>query len=77
MIGNVKGQTVLPLPVEAPCETTTARSKAKEKIHILENSIVTWGQQIKKVLKANPDAALKVLYTHFFFIGLNRFVERR
>lgn len=61
MIGNTKGQTVLPLPVETSSPEAESRTKPKEKIHILENSIVTWGQQIKKVLLADPDAVLKVL----------------
>jgi hypothetical protein len=31
-----------------------------EKVHILESAITTWTRQIKKVLHADPDAALKV-----------------
>lgn len=32
----------------------------QDKIHILESAIVTWTKQIKNVLKADPDAPLKV-----------------
>lgn len=57
-IGESKGQTVLPLPV-AEAQQDQAL-KDKDKIHILETAIITWTKQIKNVLKADPDAALKV-----------------
>ena len=46
----------MPLPVVAEGDKSTS----KEKIHILEDSVVTWSRQIKSVLMADPDAALKV-----------------
>lgn len=58
MIGHTKGQTVLPLPVLN--ENDSSLRTTKQKIHILEDSVVTWSRQIKKVLMADPDALLKV-----------------
>lgn len=61
-IGQMKGQTLLPLPpastMPAPSDTQLSL-KDQEKIHILESAIVTWTKQIKYVLKADPDMALK------------------
>eukprot|EP00878_Enallax_costatus_P021932 GHUV01023245.1.p1 GENE.GHUV01023245.1~~GHUV01023245.1.p1 ORF type:complete len:292 (+),score=95.38 GHUV01023245.1:1447-2322(+) len=57
-VGELKGQTLLPVPVaDTSQQDQAARDKAK--IHILENSVTTWTKQIKAVLKADPDAALK------------------
>ena len=62
-IGQMKGQTLLPLPpvstMPAPAEGQLSL-KDQEKIHILESAIVTWTKQIKNVLKSDPDSALKV-----------------
>eukprot|EP00879_Flechtneria_rotunda_P005416 GHRR01005708.1.p1 GENE.GHRR01005708.1~~GHRR01005708.1.p1 ORF type:complete len:1495 (+),score=578.36 GHRR01005708.1:300-4784(+) len=57
-IGEAKGQTVLPLPATDMQQQDQA-AKDKAKIHILENTVVTWTKQIKHCLKADPDAALK------------------
>ena len=57
-IGQSKGQTLLPLPSSASQQDQSL--KDKDKIHILESAVVTWTKQIKNVLKADPDAALKV-----------------
>ena len=32
----------------------------KDKIHILEGAVITWTRQIKDVLKADSESALKV-----------------
>lgn len=59
-IGQVKGQTLLPLP---PSEITPQEPvvlQDKDKIHILEGAVVTWTRQIKDVLKADSESALKV-----------------
>ncbi|CAD7696266.1 unnamed protein product [Ostreobium quekettii] len=57
LIGQSKGQTVLPLPQSAFQEDKSM--KLKDKVHILESAAVTWAQQIKNVLNADPEAALK------------------
>ncbi len=63
-IGQMKGQTLLPLPppstLPQPAQSGEVSLKDQDKIHILESAIVTWTKQIKNVLKADPDAALKV-----------------
>lgn len=62
-IGQVKGQTLLPLP---PSEITPQEPvvlQDKDKIHILESAVVTWTRQIKDVLKADSESALKVGHT--------------
>ncbi|KAL6747291.1 flagellar outer dynein arm heavy chain beta [Haematococcus lacustris] len=60
-IGSMKGQTLLPLPPHStvPAPSPEPSLKDQDKIHILESAIVTWTKQIKSVLKADPDAALK------------------
>jgi len=59
-IGQVKGQTLLPLPPSdiAPQEPVVLHDK--DKIHILEGAVITWTRQIKDVLKADSESALKV-----------------
>ncbi len=63
-IGQIKGQTLLPLPAQSTLPQSGAGSemtlKDQDKIHILESAIVTWTKQIKNVLKADPDTPLKV-----------------
>lgn len=61
-LGNIKGQTLLPLPPSAtvPVPSAEPSLKDQDKIHILESAIVTWTKQIKAVLKSDPDAPLKV-----------------
>ena len=69
-IGQIKGQTLLPLPPQAtlpqaaPAAGTGMPLKDQDKIHILESAIVTWTKQIKLVLKADPDTPLKVGVGH-------------
>jgi dynein heavy chain len=58
-LGQLKGQTLLPLPA-ADTQQQDQAAKDKAKIHILESAVMTWTKQIKSVLKADPDAALKV-----------------
>ncbi|PNW78281.1 hypothetical protein CHLRE_09g403800v5 [Chlamydomonas reinhardtii] len=63
-IGQMKGQTLLPLPPQNTVPTLQPEQsmhslKDQDKIHILESAIVTWTKQIKNVLKADPDAPLK------------------
>ncbi|KAK9808985.1 hypothetical protein WJX72_007373 [[Myrmecia] bisecta] len=59
-IGQTKGQTLLPLPPSDPAAPAPEDPiKDKDKIHILESAVVTWTRQIKNVLKADPEAALK------------------
>ena len=58
-IGQVKGQTLLPLPHQstlpqsAPAPGAEMPLKDQDKIHILESAIVTWTKQIKNVLKVS------------------------
>ncbi|GAX83887.1 hypothetical protein CEUSTIGMA_g11312.t1, partial [Chlamydomonas eustigma] len=62
-IGQMKGQTLLPLPPQStlpqPVQGADLSLKDQDKIHILESAIVTWTKQIKNVLKADPDTPLK------------------
>jgi hypothetical protein len=52
---------MLPLPTgDAATQEPASAAADKAKIHILESAVVTWTKQIKSVLKADPDAALKV-----------------
>jgi dynein heavy chain len=65
-IGQMKGQTLLPLPPQSTLPQAAdpsgqPRIKDQEKIHILESAIVTWTKQIKNVLQSDPDMALKVI----------------
>lgn len=61
-IGQMKGQTLLPLPPPSTMPTMQPEQKLQDqdRVHILESAIVTWTKQIKNVLKADPDAPLKV-----------------
>ncbi|CAK4109520.1 unnamed protein product [Aphanomyces euteiches] len=52
--GAIKGETCLPLP---PVDSNSAN--LKNKISLLEGSIVTWTKQIKNVLKQDPEELLK------------------
>ncbi|KAF4665135.1 hypothetical protein FOL47_004778 [Perkinsus chesapeaki] len=64
--GLMEGRTVLPLP---PKETTqppppsdgpgVQQAIAKDRVHALESSLITWTKQVKHVLKQEPEAALK------------------
>jgi hypothetical protein len=58
-IGEAKGHTVLPLPA-ADTQQPDQTAKDKASINILEKAVVVWSKQIKKVLKSDPDAVLKV-----------------
>ena len=48
---------MLPLPAVDPHEESI---KDKDTVHRLESAVVTWSKKIKQVLKADPDAVLKV-----------------
>ena len=56
-VGHSKGETVLPLPAEAQLG---AGVSDKDHVRFLEAALVTWSQQIKEVLKADPSAGLLV-----------------
>ena len=56
-VGHSKGETVLPLPAEAQLGTGVSD---KDHVRFLEAALVTWSQQIKEVLKADPSAGLLV-----------------
>ena len=58
MIGHTKGQTQLPLPVLF--DDDGLQKSGKDRVHILEDSVITWSRQIKKALATDPDAAFKV-----------------
>lgn len=60
-LGQFKGKTLLPLPPMTPGASIDADKdlKDKDRIHVLEGAIVTWTRQIKNVLKADPENALK------------------
>lgn len=59
-IGQVKGQTLLPLPPSDIAHQEPVVLHDKDKIHILEGAVITWTRQIKDVLKADSESALKV-----------------
>lgn len=57
LLGEVKGQTVLPLPPDAysAAPKIPAEIGEKERLHALEDALVSWTQQIRNVLKADPE----------------------
>ena len=57
-VGHTKGKTLLPLP---PNESKEDKGlmRDKDRVHILESTVITWTRQIKNVLKSDPEAALK------------------
>ena len=56
-VGLTRGETCLPLP---PLDAATAGAlSTKDRVHLLEDAVITWTKQIKHVLKADPEAALK------------------
>ncbi|KAF4698860.1 hypothetical protein FOZ62_009791, partial [Perkinsus olseni] len=64
--GLMDGRTVLPLPPRESTQTTPPsdgpgmqETIAKDRIHALESSLITWTKQVKHVLKQEPEAALK------------------
>ncbi|KAF4726241.1 hypothetical protein FOZ62_001950 [Perkinsus olseni] len=64
--GLMDGRTVLPLPPRESIQTTPPsdgpgmqETIAKDRIHALESSLITWTKQVKHVLKQEPEAALK------------------
>ena len=58
-IGQTKGKTLLPLPSGSDLGEGDKQTRDKDRIHVLESAVVTWTRQIKNVLKADPEAALK------------------
>ena len=54
--GQLRNQTVLPLP---PVSEAQLAEASNETLRILEAAVSTWTRQIKQVLSADPDAALK------------------
>ena len=58
-IGQTKGKTLLPLPSGGDLGEGDKQTRDKDRIHVLESAVVTWTRQIKNVLKADPEAALK------------------
>ena len=59
-IGQVKGQTLLPLPPSDITPQEPVVLHDKDKIHILEGAVITWTRQIKDVLKADSESAVQV-----------------
>ena len=56
-VGLTRGETCLPLP---PLDASTAGAlSTKDRVHLLEDAVITWTKQLKHVLKADPEAALK------------------
>eukprot|EP00854_Cymbomonas_tetramitiformis_P010886 gene10886-12881_t len=62
-VGQTKGKTLLPLPPSegGGDEGNAKKPNAKDKkhIHVLESAVVTWTNQIKNVLKTDPEGALQ------------------
>eukprot|EP00906_Rhabdomonas_costata_P031047 RCo043883 len=55
MIGLTKGKTLLPLPT---IDSKHKSLDSKEIVHALESAVVQWTNQIKKVLKQDPEELL-------------------
>ena len=51
---------MLPLPAIDTPQLSDQGAQDKASIRVLERAVVLWTKQIKVVLKADPDAALKV-----------------
>ena len=63
-IGQTEGRTLLPLPLDPPTETEEDQAEtdqAKDRIHTLETALVTWTNQIKDVLKDDPESLFKTI----------------
>jgi dynein heavy chain len=55
-VGQTKGLVTLPLP---PAEALSETADRKSQVALLEGSIITWTNQIKNVLKMDPETPLK------------------
>jgi dynein heavy chain len=57
-VGQAQGKTLLPLPPRDPNQREGMDARMvktdKERVHVLESCVVTWTQQIKKVLRQEP-----------------------
>ena len=53
-IGQTKGRTLLPLP---SIDETPGHDR--ERVHVLESAVVMWSNQIKNVLRMDPEASMK------------------
>ncbi|EKX40179.1 hypothetical protein GUITHDRAFT_75827, partial [Guillardia theta CCMP2712] len=62
-IGNIAGNTYLPLPYfgteDIEIKEEISGYNDKERIHVIENSIVLWTKQIKDVLLLNPEVNVR------------------
>jgi dynein heavy chain len=56
-VGQARGQTLLPYP--PPEAFDEDNLPEKERVHLLETSVVQWANRIQAVLATDPDAALK------------------
>jgi dynein heavy chain len=58
--GQVLGNTILPVPAEATnLQTNMDQPSFKDTLYKLEGAIVQWSDQIKTVLKTEPDTVLR------------------
>lgn len=57
-LGQAQGKTILPLPPAQMLVADPSGYGAKDRIHVLETSVVTWTTQIKNVLKLDPEHIL-------------------
>jgi len=57
-VGQNAGNTILPLPPKVFSHDAKA-DNGKDRVHILENAVVTWTRQIKIILKLEPEQMLK------------------
>ena len=61
-LGQNSGNTILPLPpkdVSSSHPPDDQPDFARDKVHLLENAVVTWTRQIKDILKLEPEQMLK------------------
>jgi dynein heavy chain len=57
-LGQSMGKTLLAVPPGEMLRSDGSSGKDKDRVHVLETSVVTWTMQIKNVLKTQPEAAL-------------------
>ncbi|KAJ1635860.1 flagellar outer dynein arm heavy chain beta [Pavlovales sp. CCMP2436] len=57
-LGQSMGKTLLAVPPGEMLRSDGSSGKDKDRVHVLETSVVTWTAQIKNVLKTQPEAAL-------------------
>lgn len=61
-VGQIAGSTILPLPAKdfgTSDANASSADSGKDRVHLLENAVVTWTRQIKNILKLEPEQMFK------------------